>query len=81
MGIMVGINSALGSSLPSNAVPFMSKHFDITSPITEILPISMYLVGYYVGPLVFWPLSEAYGRQVIMISTFLGFTIFTMASA
>jgi MFS family permease len=75
------VNSTMGSSLPSNAVPFISAHFHITSPTAKILPISIYIVGYIVGPLLFGPLSEAYGRQVIMISTFFAFTIFTMACA
>ena len=71
----------MGSSLPSNAIPFISAHFHITSSAAEILPISIYLLGYVVGPLLFGPLSEAYGRQVILMSTFLGFTIFTMTCA
>ncbi len=75
------INSTMGSSLPSNAVPFISAHFHITSSSAKILPISIYLVGYVVGPVLFGPLSEAYGRQVIMISTFFGFTVSTMACA
>lgn len=41
----------------------------------------MYLVGYIVGPVVFGPLSESYGRKGIMIATFFGFTVFTMACA
>ncbi|KAG0648840.1 Polyamine transporter 3 [Hyphodiscus hymeniophilus] len=81
VGMLVVINSTMGSSLPSNAVPFISKHFNITSSTAEILPISIYLIGYVVGPLFFGPLSESYGRQAIMVSTFLGFTIFTMACA
>jgi MFS family permease len=79
--ILVLLNSTMGSFLPSNATPFINARFNITSSTTEILPISMYLVGYVVGPLLFGPLSETYGRQVITISTFIGFTIFTMACA
>lgn len=75
------VNSTMGSSLPSNAIPYISAHFNITSSTAEILPISIYLVGYVVGPLLFGPLSETYGRQVIMISTFFAFTIFTMGCA
>ena len=41
----------------------------------------MYLVGYILGPMVFGPLSETYGRQIIMISSFIVFSIFTMACA
>lgn len=41
----------------------------------------MYLVGYVVGPLLFGPLSESYGRKIILVGTFLFFTIFTMGCA
>lgn len=46
-----------------------------------MLPISLYLVGYASGPLLFGPLSEQVGRRVIMVSTFSMFTIFTLACA
>ena len=41
----------------------------------------MYLLGYVLGPILFGPLSETYGRRFIMISTFVAFTLFTMACA
>ncbi len=81
IGMVIVINSTMGTSLPSNAIPVISKHFNITSSYAQILPISMYLLGYVLGPLLFGPLSESYGRRVIMISTFFGFTVFTMACA
>lgn len=46
-----------------------------------MLPISIYLVGYVLGPLLFGPLSETYGRKWIMTGTFSCFTIFTLACA
>lgn len=81
IGMVVVINSTMGSSLPSNAIPYISEKFDITSSYVKILPISMYLVGYVVGPLLFGPLSETFGRRPIMVGTFALFTIFTMACA
>lgn len=80
-GMLVVVNSTMGSSLPSNALPLISDYFHVSSPSVEILPISMYLLGYVLGPLLFGPLSETYGRRVIMISTFAFFMIFTMACA
>jgi len=41
----------------------------------------MYIFGYILGPLLFGPLSETYGRKPVMMLTFLLFTIFTMACA
>ncbi|KAI9051392.1 hypothetical protein LZ554_004439 [Drepanopeziza brunnea f. sp. 'monogermtubi'] len=81
IGILVVINSTMGSSLPSNTLPVINERFNITSSYAQILPISVYLLGYVFGPLLFGPLSESYGRQVILISTFFGFTVFTMACA
>ena len=79
--MVIVINSTMGSSLPSNAIPFIATYFNITSSAAEILPISMYLIGYVLGPILFGPLSETYGRRIIMSFTFILFTIFTMACA
>lgn len=79
--MLVVVNSTMGSSLPSNAIPFISAEFNITSSYDDILPISMYLVGYVLGPLLFGPLSETYGRRTIMVITFICYTILTMACA
>lgn len=79
--MLVVINSTMGSALPSNAIPFIASTFNITSDVAEILPISMYLVGYVLGPIFWAPLSEEYGRRWIMLATFLAFSLFTMACA
>jgi len=50
VGILTVMNSTLGSSLPSNAVPFIADAFNITDENQQILPISIYLVGYVLGP-------------------------------
>ncbi|KAI9721233.1 MAG: hypothetical protein M1812_002394 [Candelaria pacifica] len=81
IGMSTVINSTLGSALPSGAMPEIAKHFHITNDQQMVLPISMYLVGYVLGPLLFGPLSETYGRKGIMLSTFFLFTVFTMACA
>lgn len=81
IGIFVTINSTLGSSLPSNEISFIADTFNITNKDVKILPMSIYLVGYVFGPIVFAPLSELYGRRWITISTFSLFTLSTMAAA
>jgi len=80
-GIIAVINSTLGSSLPSGAINYISKDFHVTNDQQLVLPISLFLVGYVLGPIFFGPLSETYGRRIIMISSFVIFTIFTMACA
>ena len=75
------INSTLGSALPSNAITYIASDFHVSNQAQLVLPISLFLVGYVLGPVFFGPLSETYGRKIIMISSFVAFTIFTMACA
>jgi MFS family permease len=79
IAILTVLNSVLGSSLPSGYAAVLGEHFGITSQIQLVLPISCWLLGYVIGPLVFGPLSERYGRQIVMFSTFAFFTIFNVA--
>ena len=81
VGIVAVLNSTLGSSLPSNAINYISKYFHVTNEQQLVLPISLFLVGYVLGPVFFGPLSETYGRKVVMICSFVVLTAFTMACA
>ncbi len=49
------INSTMGSSLPSMAVPYMTREWGVTSDTQKVLPISTYLIGYVFGPLLCKP--------------------------
>ncbi|KAI9721591.1 MAG: hypothetical protein M1828_005081 [Chrysothrix sp. TS-e1954] len=80
IGIATVMNSTIGSSLPSGDSDALARHFNVTIEEQLVLPNSIYLVGYVVGPLLFAPLSESHGRQIIMIGTFAGYTIFTLAA-
>ena len=80
-GIVAVINSTLGSSLPSNAINYIAPYFHVTNEQQLVLPISLFLAGYVLGPVIFGPLSETYGRRIITLSTFVVFTLFTMACA
>lgn len=39
------LNSTIGSALPSNAIPYITKEWNITSQTQAVLPISIFLVG------------------------------------
>ena len=80
-GMLAVVNSTLGSSLPSNAINYIAPDFHVTNEQQLVLPISLFLVGYVLGPLLFGPLSETYGRKIVTLSSFVGFTLFTMACA
>ena len=81
MGIVAVVNSTLGSSLPSETIQYQGPYFHVANQAQLVLPVSLYLVGYTLGPLFFGPLSEAYGRRIIMVSSFAIFTLFTLACA
>ena len=78
---MLVINSTMGSSLPSMAIPYIAKSFHVTQEEQLVLPISVYLIGYVFGPIIWGPLSEEYGRRMLTIATFAAFLLFTMACA
>ncbi|KAK6086256.1 Polyamine transporter 3 [Seiridium cupressi] len=83
-GILTVINSTLGSALPSNAIAFMAPDFGISTTGGNpqlVIPIFIYLVGYVLGPLLFGPLSEVYGRRLPILLTFAGYTAFTLGTA
>jgi MFS family permease len=74
------LNSTLGSSMPSGASEEIAKHFHVTSDLQLVLPISTFLIGYIVGPIICGPLSENYGRKIVFRVAFLHYTIFTLAT-
>ncbi|KAI1298626.1 major facilitator superfamily transporter [Xylaria venustula] len=75
------INSTMGSSLPSMAVPYITREWGITSDTQKVLPISTYLIGYVFGPLLWGPLSEHIGRRRLSIVTLVLFILWTLGCA
>lgn len=67
-GVVTVTNSTFGSSSPSNAIPYIAPYFNISTESDNpqlVLPISIFLTGYVLGPLLFGPLSETYGRKMV----------------
>lgn len=71
----------MGSAIPANELPALQKVFGFPDGSQSVLPATTYLVGFVLGPLVFAPLSEQYGRRPILISTLCLYIIFTMGAA
>ncbi|PNP73514.1 hypothetical protein FNYG_13108 [Fusarium nygamai] len=77
-------NSTLSSSLPANAMSPMAAEFGIDDTRGNpqlALPISLFLVGYVFGPLLFGPLSELQGRKYVLQAAFIVYILFTLACA
>jgi multidrug resistance protein len=54
--------------------------FDISIEVAT-LGVSLFVLGFAVGPLLWAPLSEMYGRQLVFAISYGGFTAFNAASA
>ncbi|KAI9932119.1 hypothetical protein ASPWEDRAFT_51156 [Aspergillus wentii DTO 134E9] len=80
-GAVEVMNSTVGSSLTGGAIKPISREFNITNEQVLVLPISVYLIGYIVGPMLWGPSSEAYGRRYPLLIAFVLFTVFMMACA
>jgi len=68
------------SSAPSSVIPQLIEEFNISKEVS-ILTISLFLAGYCVGPLLWGPLSEQYGRRPIFVSTFFVYMVFQIGSS
>jgi MFS family permease len=57
----------------------IADDFDIESPIEQVLVMSVFLLAYAIGPFVLAPLSEMYGRVVVLQSANMLFLVFNTA--
>lgn len=85
LGICVGLGLttltvAWGSSIFSSAIPYVTHQFHVAN-VVATLGVSLYVLGFASGPVIWSPLSELYGRKApIALSSFL-FTCFLFATA
>jgi len=73
----VHINRSLASTIFAPGVPKLMAEFGSTSSELASFVVSAYIVPFILGPLLFAPLSELYGRNVVMNSSNVAFLIFT----
>lgn len=58
--------SPVSSSMISPALNSISKDFGITNEVEAQLTLSIFVLAYAIGPLILGPLSEIYGRVVVL---------------
>lgn len=78
-GLLV-LNATFSSSAPSALVPTFMGEFGISQEVGT-LTVSLFVCGYCVGPLVWGPLSEQYGRRPIFIISFFIYMCFQIGCA
>lgn len=71
---------AFGSSIFATAAEDLMKEFHVGSEVV-VLGVSLYVLGFATGPIVWAPLSELYGRKPILIVSAVAFTLFQFAVA
>ncbi|RYN60365.1 hypothetical protein AA0119_g13271 [Alternaria tenuissima] len=78
--VLLVVNAVLASSTPSGCLPSLSSHFNVSREAAG-LTITLFLLGYCAGPLLFAPLSEFYGRQRVFFVTFTAYILFNFLCA
>ncbi|ETN43755.1 uncharacterized protein HMPREF1541_02914 [Cyphellophora europaea CBS 101466] len=71
--------SPVASTMVAPALPDIADQFDIRSDIEQVLVMSIFLLAYAVGPFVLGPLSEVYGRVVVLQSANMLYLVFNTA--
>jgi MFS family permease len=62
--------SSLASSSPSLALDAIADDLKISNSVARVLPMSIYLMGYAIGPLLIAPLADTFGRiRLLQISS------------
>ncbi|KAF4636693.1 hypothetical protein G7Y89_g1382 [Cudoniella acicularis] len=79
IGALYGFVITVGTSVYVPAIPFVMIRFNVEREIA-ILPLSLYTLGFTVGPMFAAPLSELYGRRAIYWTTLPLLLIFTAVS-
>ena len=74
------VNATFASSAPSGSIEGISTYFGV-SKVAAGLVITLFLLGYCAGPLVFAPLSEFYGRRYLFYITFMTYIAFNFLCA
>ncbi|RDW83403.1 MFS general substrate transporter-56 [Coleophoma crateriformis] len=77
---MATLAVAFVSAAYSGGVEEIIASFDISQEIAT-LGISLYVLGFAIGPLLWAPLSELYGRQILFFCTYAALTAFNAGAA
>lgn len=79
LSVMV-ICAAYGLSCLAGGLPTISKHFNVSDEVA-ILTVSLMVLGFCIGPLIWAPLSEQIGRRWVYFISFGLYTIFQIPCA
>lgn len=78
--VLLVVNATFASASPSGCLESIVEYFGVSVEAAG-LTITLFLLGYCAGPLLFAPLSEFYGRRPLFCATFLAYLAFNFLCA
>jgi multidrug resistance protein len=78
---IITLISPLASSMFAPGVTFMNKEFNNTSTILTSFSVSVFVLGYAIGPILLSPLSEIYGRRPVLTGANAFFVVWQIGCA
>lgn len=78
--VLLVVNATFASASPSGCLESIVEYFEVSTEAAG-LTITLFLLGYCAGPLIFAPLSEFYGRRPIFYITFTAYIAFNFLCA
>ncbi|KAF2690948.1 MFS general substrate transporter [Lentithecium fluviatile CBS 122367] len=78
---MIALIVNLASTMFAPAAPLLAKELGITTAMVGSLTVSIYVLGFAIGPLLLSPLSELYGRLIVYQCTNFVYLAFTLGCA
>jgi MFS family permease len=74
------LSVSFGSSAFSGGIGSLVEDMGVSTEVA-ILTVSLYVLGFAIGPLLWAPLSEMYGRQWLFFGTYMAMTAFNAGAA
>lgn len=79
-GALLTFTVTFSSSIFSVAINPVAEEYDIGT-VTSTLGVSLFLLGFVFGPILFGPMSEAFGRKIPLLAGYAVFAIFQIPVA
>lgn len=77
---MLALAPSFGSSVISPANPVIARRFGVSEEVT-VLTVSLYVLGFAVGPTIWAPISEVWGRRISMLPALFCLGLFSIGTA
>ncbi|KAI9743812.1 MAG: hypothetical protein M1818_002546 [Claussenomyces sp. TS43310] len=77
---MLAMSASIGSSIISPAEDTISKYIGVSTEVT-VLAVSLYILGFALGPLCWAPVSEIWGRRLSILPAVFCLGLFSIGTA